>query len=46
LLAAHIFASVLLAVRKGHPGRPRALTGVLGAGAIILAISAYLKVFY
>jgi hypothetical protein len=46
LLAAHVFASVLLAVRKGHPGRPRTLTGVLVAGAVILALSAYLKVFY
>jgi hypothetical protein len=46
LLAAHVFASVLLAVRKGHPGRPRTLTGVLVAGAIIVAISGYLKVFF
>jgi hypothetical protein len=46
LLAAHVFASVLLAVRKGHPGRPRTLTGVLVTGAIILALSGYLKVFY
>ena len=46
LLAAHVFASVLLAVRKGHSGRPRTLTGALVSGAIILALSAYLKVFY
>jgi hypothetical protein len=46
LLAAHVFASVTLAVRKGHPGRPRTLTGVLVAGAVILALSAYLKVFF
>jgi putative copper export protein len=46
LLVLHVFASVLLAVRKGRPGRPRTLTGVLVAGAVILALSAYLKVFY
>jgi uncharacterized membrane protein len=46
LLAAHVFASVLLAVQKGHPGRPRTLTSVLAAGVLIIAISAYLKVFY
>ena len=46
LLAAHVFASVLLAVRKGRPGRPRTLTGVLVAGAIVVALSTYLRVFY
>jgi hypothetical protein len=46
LLAAHVFASVLLAVRQGHPGRPRTLTGVLVSGAIIVGLSAYLRVFY
>ena len=46
LLASHVFASILLAVRKGHPGRPRTLTSVLVSGVIILTLSAYLKVFY
>jgi hypothetical protein len=46
LLAVHVFSSVLLAVRKGHSSRPRTLTGVLVAGAIIVAVSGYLKVFY
>jgi hypothetical protein len=46
LLVAHVFAAAMAAVRKNHQRRARTLAGVVASGAIILAISAYLKVFY
>ncbi len=46
LLVAHVFAAVLVAVRARSPRRSRILTGVVVSGAVIIAISAYLRVFY
>ncbi len=46
LLAAHVFAAVLAAVRARKAGRMRTLTGVAISGAVIIGISAYLRVFY
>ncbi len=46
LLVAHVFAAVLAAVRAGKAGRARTLTGVVVSGAVIVGISAYLRVFY
>jgi len=46
LLAAHVFAAVLVSVRPHSPRRTRTLTGVVASGAVIIAISAYLRIFY
>jgi hypothetical protein len=46
LLVAHVFAAAMAAVRKNNPRRARMLAGVVASGAVILAVSAYLRVFY
>ncbi|MBZ5582131.1 MAG: hypothetical protein LAQ30_07980 [Acidobacteriia bacterium] len=46
LLVAHVFAAALVTVRAHSPRRTRTLTGTVISGAVILAISAYLRVVY
>jgi uncharacterized membrane protein len=46
LLAGHVFAALLVSVRPHSPRRTRTLAGVVVSGAIIIALSAYLRVFY
>jgi hypothetical protein len=46
LLAAHVFAAALLAVRPGNQRRGRILLGAVFAGVVVIGISAYLRVFY
>jgi len=46
LLAAHVFASTLMAVRPGNKRRARILTGAVIAGVGVIGLSAYLRVFY
>ncbi len=46
LLVAHVFAALLLVVRPRTPRRSRTLAGVVISGAVIIGISAYLRVFY
>lgn len=46
LLAAHVFASALLAVRPGNKRRARVLLNAAIAGAMVIGISTYLRVFY
>ncbi len=46
LLVAHVFAALLLVVRPNRPRRMRTLAGVVISGAVIIALSAYMRVFY
>jgi hypothetical protein len=46
LLAAHVFASALLAVRRGNSRRTRILLNAAIAGVMVIGISTYLRVFY
>ncbi len=43
LLALHVFASAILAMRRGHPRRPRLLASAAFSGLAIILISAYLR---
>ncbi len=46
LLAAHVFAVSVLAVREKNPRRTRMMAGAAISGLIIIAISAYLRRIY
>ena len=43
LLAAHVFAAGILAVRPNNPRRARQMTGAFISGFVIILISAYLR---
>jgi uncharacterized membrane protein len=46
LLATHVFAAALLAVRPGNKRRGRILLGAVIVGVFVIGISTYLRVFY
>ncbi len=46
VLAAHVFAATLLAVRPGNKRRGRILLSAVIVGAFVIGIAAYLRVFY
>ncbi len=46
LLAAHVFASILLAVRAGNKRRARLLLSAVISGVIVIGIATYLHIFY
>lgn len=43
LLALHVFASAILAMRPGNPKRPRMMASAAISGLLIILISAYLR---